>query len=212
MRFSETYEDGCGERGRGGRGRDGRGEGRGEGEHRMSPRGEGRHGGLGVMDMGMDVASVAAVMTAKAGVAGGALFDAGQLRLVLLKLISGEPRHGYELIRAIEELTGGAYVPSPGVVYPTLTLLQEMGQIDETKTEGPRKNFAITADGHAHLDANAAEVERLFARLADLAAERQRADAGPVRRALDNLERAAAESGDKRYRQGDAARYRGDPR
>lgn len=115
------------------------------------------------------------------------IFDAGQLRLVLLKLISGEPRHGYELIRAIEELTGGSYVPSPGVVYPTLTLLQEMGLIDEAKAEGPRKNFTITADGTAHLAANADEVERLLARLADLAAERQRADAGPVRRALDNL-------------------------
>ena len=49
------------------------------------------------------------------------MFDGGELRLVLLKLIADEPRHGYDLIREIEELTGGAYAPSPGVVYPTLT-------------------------------------------------------------------------------------------
>src|SRR5262250_1986022 len=58
------------------------------------------------------------------------VFDSGELRLVLLKLISDQPRHGYELIRAIEELSGGSYVPSPGMVYPTLTLLQDMGQIE----------------------------------------------------------------------------------
>ncbi len=54
------------------------------------------------------------------------MFEGGELRLVLLKLIADEPRHGYDLIRAVEELTGGEYAPSPGVVYPTLTLLQDM--------------------------------------------------------------------------------------
>jgi hypothetical protein len=53
------------------------------------------------------------------------MFESGELRLVLLKLIADEPRHGYDLIRAIEALTGGEYAPSPGVVYPTLTLLQD---------------------------------------------------------------------------------------
>ena len=72
-------------------------------------------------------------------------------QLVLLKLIADQPRHGYELIRAIEELTGGAYVPSPGVIYPTLTLLQDMGRIEEAAAEGPRKAFAVTADGTAEL-------------------------------------------------------------
>ena len=65
------------------------------------------------------------------------MFESGELRLVLLKLIADEPRHGYDLIRAIEELTGGEYAPSPGVVYPTLTLLQDMGQIEEAAGEGP---------------------------------------------------------------------------
>ena len=61
------------------------------------------------------------------------MFESGELRLVLLKLIVDEPRHGYDLIRAIEELTGGEYAPSPGVIYPTLTLLQDMGLIEEAK-------------------------------------------------------------------------------
>ncbi|GEP61909.1 PadR family transcriptional regulator [Reyranella soli] len=115
------------------------------------------------------------------------VFDSGELQLVLLKLIADQPRHGYELIRAIEELTGGAYVPSPGVIYPTLTLLQDMGRIEEATAEGPRKPFAVTADGTAELEAKKQEVEALLARLAELASMRERTDGGPVRRAMGNL-------------------------
>lgn len=115
------------------------------------------------------------------------VFDAGELRLVLLKLIADQPRHGYELIRAIEELTGGSYVPSPGMVYPTLTMLDEMGHVAEVKSEGARKAFAVTAEGTAHLAERQAEVEALFARLAELATVSERTDAMPVRRAMGNL-------------------------
>ena len=100
------------------------------------------------------------------------MFGSGELRLVLLKLIADEPRHGYDLIRAIEELTGGEYAPSPGVVYPTLTLLQDMGLIEEAAGEGPRKPFQVTDEGRAHLEEKAEEVEALFERLEDLAPER----------------------------------------
>ena len=65
----------------------------------------------------------------------GRMFGSGELRLVLLKLIADEPRHGYDLIRAIEEMTHGDYAPSPGVVYPTLTMLQDMGLIEEQAAE-----------------------------------------------------------------------------
>lgn len=87
----------------------------------------------------------------------------------------------------IEELTGGAYAPSPGVVYPTLTLLQDMGHIDEQKSEGARKAFAATAEGVAHLAASKAEVDAVFAKLAVLAAARERFDGASVRRAMTNL-------------------------
>lgn len=115
------------------------------------------------------------------------MFDSGEFRLVLLKLIADEPRHGYELIRQIEELTGGAYAPSPGVVYPALTLLDEMGQIGAQESEGSRKRFAITPDGQAELDANRAMVDALIARLASVGEEQQRTDGTAIRRAMGNL-------------------------
>lgn len=115
------------------------------------------------------------------------MFDSGELRLVLLKLIADEPRHGYDLIRRIEELTGGAYAPSPGVIYPTLTLLDDMGQIESATSDGARKLFAITESGQAELDANRDLVEALVARLAAVGEEQQRTDGGSVRRAMGNL-------------------------
>ncbi len=118
------------------------------------------------------------------------MFDGGELKLVLLQLIAQEPRHGYDLIRVIEELTGGAYAPSPGVVYPTLTLLDEMGQIEEQQSEGAKKRFAATDAGRAHLDANREQVDGLMARLKELGTERRRGDKAPVRRAMANLRHA----------------------
>lgn len=115
------------------------------------------------------------------------MFDSGELRLVLLRLIADEPRHGYDLIRRIEELTGGAYAPSPGVIYPTLTLLDDMGQIAAVDSEGAKKLFAITPEGQAELDANAALVDELLARLAEVGDEQQRTDSASVRRAMSNL-------------------------
>jgi len=115
------------------------------------------------------------------------MFDSGELRLVLLKLIADEPRHGYDLIRQIEELTGGAYAPSPGVIYPTLTLLDDMGQIAAQQSEGAKKLFAITPEGEAELDANQDLIAGLIARLRAVGEERQRTDAASIRRAMGNL-------------------------
>lgn len=115
------------------------------------------------------------------------MFESGELRLVLLKLIADEPRHGYDLIRAIEEITKGEYAPSPGVVYPTLTLLQDMGLIEEAPGEGPRKSFQATEEGRSHLAEREEEVEGLFERLRDLA-PREEHTAGPaIGRAVRNL-------------------------
>ena len=115
------------------------------------------------------------------------MFDGGELRLVMLKLIVDEPRHGYDLIREIEAMTGGAYAPSPGVVYPTLTLLDEMGLIEEERSEGAKKRFAATDEGRAHLDKHAEEVAALIARLSGLGERTKRGDRAPVRRAMGNL-------------------------
>ncbi|MGB5019382.1 PadR family transcriptional regulator, partial [Sphingorhabdus sp.] len=106
---------------------------------------------------------------------------------ILLKLIADQPRHGYDLIKAIEELSDGAYAPSPGVVYPTLTMLVDMGLIAEAQSEGAKRSFAITNEGTAHLEAHAEQVEALFARLAAMGEARAKIDRHAVRRAMGNL-------------------------
>lgn len=115
------------------------------------------------------------------------MFESGELRLVLLKLIADEPRHGYDLIRAIEELTGGDYAPSPGVVYPTLTLLQDMGFIEESEAEGARKPFQVTDEGRAHLDENSDDVDDIFERLEETGSHRRRSHRPEMGRAVANL-------------------------
>ncbi|MGI8706008.1 MAG: PadR family transcriptional regulator [Sphingomicrobium sp.] len=115
------------------------------------------------------------------------MFESGELRLVLLKLIADEPRHGYDLIRAIEDMTGGEYAPSPGVVYPTLTLLQDMELVEEAEVEGSRKPFQITSDGRNYLDERSDEADELIDRLKELAPD-ERSEAGPaIARAVKNL-------------------------
>jgi DNA-binding PadR family transcriptional regulator len=115
------------------------------------------------------------------------MFDSGELRLVLLKLIADEPRHGYDLIRAIEELTHGAYAPSPGVVYPTLTLLEDMGHIAETQSGGSRKAYAATPEGKIPLEEKKEEVDALLERLEGLGDDRRKAGGPPIKRAVGNL-------------------------
>ena len=114
------------------------------------------------------------------------VFDGGELRLVLLKLIADEPRHGYELIKAIEEMTGGDYAPSPGVVYPTLSMLEDIGFIDEADSEEAKRTFEATDKGREHLAENAEEVEALLDRLAGMGKRRgeQRPEIG---RAIGNM-------------------------
>ncbi len=121
------------------------------------------------------------------------VFDGGELRLILLALIADAPRHGYDLIREIEERTGGAYAPSPGVVYPTLTLLADMDLVIEQASDGAKKVFAITDAGKAHLEERAEEVTMLFARLTELGTQRERGQHGPVRRAMQNVKMALAQ-------------------
>jgi DNA-binding PadR family transcriptional regulator len=116
------------------------------------------------------------------------VFESGELRLVLLRLIADQPRHGYDLIRAIEELTHGSYAPSPGIVYPTLTMLQDMGLIAEAEAEGARKAFSVTAEGLAELEEKGEEVEAVMSRLSDMGEDQRKAGGGaPIKRAVGNL-------------------------
>lgn len=117
----------------------------------------------------------------------GRMFASGELRLLLLKLIADEQRHGYELIKAIEELTGGQYAPSPGVVYPTLSLLLDEGAVTEVSDDAPRKAFAATDAGRAELTERADEAERLVERLKALDSDSDGRRSPPVMRAMGNL-------------------------
>lgn len=94
----------------------------------------------------------------------GRMLAQGDLKLLALALIAERPRHGYELIKLIEEKTGGWYSPSPGVVYPTLTFLEEAGYVT-AETEGAKKRYTITQEGRAHLDDNREIAEMVIARL-----------------------------------------------
>ncbi|WP_281820917.1 PadR family transcriptional regulator [Sphingobium sp. BS19] len=118
------------------------------------------------------------------------LFDASELKLILLHLIAENPRHGYDLIRAIEGLTGGAYAPSPGVVYPMLTMLADMDLIAEQPGEGTKKLFGITSQGSTYLEENRNDALDALGRLDILAKRAERTDGAPIRRAMDNLKMA----------------------
>ncbi|HZZ87138.1 MAG TPA: PadR family transcriptional regulator [Caulobacteraceae bacterium] len=114
------------------------------------------------------------------------IFDQGDLRFVILKLISEAPRHGYELIKAIEERVAGAYSPSPGVIYPTLTLLEELGYVTVESAEGTKKLYRITDAGEAELADKKTVVDAIFARMAELN-ERFEGPSPRIFRAMQNL-------------------------
>lgn len=102
----------------------------------------------------------------RGGRGGGRVFGHGGLRFVLLQLIADKPSHGYELIKAIEERLGGRYSPSPGIVYPTLTLLEELGYVSvDAADDGGRKRYSITAGGQEFLAANRATTDEMMARM-----------------------------------------------
>lgn len=92
---------------------------------------------------------------------GGRKLSAEELQLVILALLAEAPAHGYEIIRRLEERSNGFYKPSPGMVYPALTYLEEIGQAEVTPV-GTRKLYTLTEPGQAHLAANRAEAERIL--------------------------------------------------
>lgn len=120
----------------------------------------------------------------------GRLFAHGDLSLVILQLIAEQPSHGYELIRSVEAMANGAYAPSPGTIYPALTLLAEQGFLQEEASEGSRKRFAITEAGREHLAANAGPLAELRQRIAAAGTAPEHARPAPVVRAIENLKLA----------------------
>ncbi len=129
----------------------------------MAARGRGRHG-----EEADDESGHGRGRGGGWGRGGGRLLGHGDLRLLLLALIGEKPRHGYDLIRAIEEKFSGAYTPSPGAIYPLLTMLEEQDLIRST-AEGTKKLYAVTPEGEAYLTDNDAAVQGILTRI-DMAA------------------------------------------
>src|SRR5881398_1470273 len=164
----------------------------GGGENHCGPGGFGRHrhrhGGRHGMrgDMGGDDMMRARRMLAQ-----------GDLRLLALALIAEQPRHGYEIIKVLEDKTQGWYAPSPGIVYPTLTYLEEAGYVTAA-AEGAKKLYTITDEGRAYIDANRDFVEAVLERLAAIgekvARMRRRFGEDDKRRGMPPLVRAALEN------------------
>jgi DNA-binding PadR family transcriptional regulator len=134
----------------------------------------------------------------------GRMLAQGDLKLLALALIAEQPRHGYEIIKLIEEKTSGCYSPSPGVVYPTLTFLEEAGYV-ASESEGAKKRYTITQEGRTYLEDNRDVADMVLERLEAIgkklarrrrAFEKREAEAGGVPRlvdaALDNLRAASA--------------------
>ena len=115
------------------------------------------------------------------------MFDAGDLQLIILQQLAVKPSYGYELMKAIEERLSGGYVPSPGVVYPTLTMLEERGLAEVQSTEGNRKVYAVTEAGQAELAANAERLRVITERLEQSGKAFGRERSPEIRRAYMNL-------------------------
>ena len=115
------------------------------------------------------------------------LFDSGELRLVILQLVAEKPSYGYEIIKAIEERLSGGYAPSPGVVYPTLTLLEEEGYATVSSTEGNKKLYTVTEQGLEYLKTNQGTVQAIFGRMQEAGKAFGRGRSPQIMRALMNL-------------------------
>jgi DNA-binding PadR family transcriptional regulator len=120
----------------------------------------------------------------------GRFFAHGDLRLVILHLIAEKPRHGYEIIKAIEEHVGGVYSPSPGVIYPTLTLLEEVGHVTVTAGDGAKKLHTITPEGQVYLDAYRPALDILLGRMEEASRVHGGGPAPQILRAMANLKLA----------------------
>lgn len=117
----------------------------------------------------------------------GRLFAHGDLHLVILHLIAEKPRHGYDIIKAISDMTGGVYSPSPGTIYPALTMLEDQGQVSAVAQSDGKKSFTLTDAGREYLTSHQATVTHLLARVQQAGA---RAPSPRLMRAMENLKMA----------------------
>jgi DNA-binding PadR family transcriptional regulator len=135
------------------------------------------------------------------GVPGARKLSSSDLQLVILALLEQQPAHGYELIRALEERSGGFYTPSPGVIYPALTYLDEIGHA-AVAPEGNRKLYSITDAGREHLEANRAAADAILDGLSRIGGRMEQ-----VREAFAGLDDADPGAADDLHRARHALKY-----
>ncbi|HEX7239530.1 MAG TPA: PadR family transcriptional regulator, partial [Longimicrobiaceae bacterium] len=128
----------------------------------------------------------------------GRVFGHGDLKLVILSLLAEKPRHGYEIIKELEDRVGGAYSPSPGTVYPTLSLLEDLGYATARTEEGNRKVYEITDEGRRHLEENRSKVDDIFGRVDEAASFLFGPAMHGLGKAFGNLARATFSGGMRR--------------
>jgi DNA-binding PadR family transcriptional regulator len=128
----------------------------------------------------------------RAGFRTGRKLASDDLQLLLLALIAEKPSHGYDLIKLLEERSGGYYVPSPGMIYPALTYLEEAGHAT-VEQEGTKKLYRISEEGKAYLDANRASADELLAQLDRIARKM-----GEMRRAFSGDDEAGDDTNELR--------------
>ena len=107
------------------------------------------------------------------GVSAGRKLGSSELQLLILALLEEQPRHGYDLIKELTERTGGFYAPSPGMVYPALTYLEELGHA-AVEADGNKKLYRITDAGKAELDKNREAVRTMLAQFERIARKMDR--------------------------------------
>ncbi len=120
------------------------------------------------------------------------LFDAGDIKIVILKLLDEQPSYGYQLIKRMEDRLAGGYTPSAGVVYPTLTMLEEEGLASAAPSENNKKVYSVTDEGRKFLAQHAERLEELFERLDEARAEFRRGRSPELMKAFMNLRGAVA--------------------
>jgi DNA-binding PadR family transcriptional regulator len=115
------------------------------------------------------------------------IFYHGDIRCVILSILSQKPSYGYQLIKAIEERLSGAYSPSPGLVYPTLTMLEELGYVSAKSSDDGKKLYTATTQGRTFLAMNKPLLGRIMGRMAHAASLHRRAESPQLVRAIQNL-------------------------
>lgn len=134
----------------------------------------------------------------------GRVFDRGDLKYAVLRLLAGKPMHGYEVMQALEDESGGWYTASPGSVYPVLQMLQDQGYVTAREEEGGKRIYEITDAGRRFLEENSDRVEDVMDRVSDFASRFTQSGMGDVTRSFVKLAQASFEEAVKRSGDPDA--------